>query len=187
MGCKKVLAAITGASGIIYGERLVEVLYSMGLLDGVIVSSAALNVARIELGRELRIPDDILVFKDSDFSSPYASSSGLPDCMAIVPASMNTIAKIAWGVSDNIVARAALGMLRLRRKLVLAPRESPLGVVELENLVKLAKSGAIIVPACPGFYTRPRSINDLIDFVVGKILDSLVIENTLYKRWGRGN
>jgi 4-hydroxy-3-polyprenylbenzoate decarboxylase len=183
--CRDILVAITGASGVVYAERFLEVAVKEGLrIQGVIVSDAALNVARIELDRDLRIPSDLKVYRENDFTSPFASSSGMPECMVIVPASMNTIGKISLGLQDNLITRAATSMLRLGRKLIVVPRETPLGVAELENMVKLARRGTIILPASPGFYSKPRNINDMIDFIIGKIFDVLGIENNLYNHWG---
>ncbi len=177
--------AITGASGVIYAERFLEVAVQNKIeISGVIVTDSALNVARIELDRDLRIPPEIPAYREKDFTAPFASSSGIPQCMVIVPASMNTIAKIATGLQDDLVSRAADSLLRLGRRLVAVPRETPLGIVELKNMVKLAERGVIVLPASPGFYAKPKIIDDLIDFVVGKILDALGITNSLYNHWG---
>ncbi|MEM4512710.1 MAG: UbiX family flavin prenyltransferase, partial [Acidilobaceae archaeon] len=124
------------------------------------------------------------VYDNRDYSSPLASSSNQPDAMVIVPASMKTIGLISNGIPAGLVSRAALAILRLRRKLVVAPRESPLGVSELRNLYRLALSGAIIVPLTLAFYSRPKTVDDIVDFNVGKILDVLGVKHNLYKRWG---
>jgi len=183
--CRDILVAVTGASGVVYAERFLEIATKSGLIvKGVIVTDSALNVARIELDRDLQIPPRIPVYRERDFTSPFASSSGVPSCMVIVPASMNTIAKIAVGLQDNLVTRAATSILRLGRRLVVVPRETPLGVAELESMVKLARRGVIVLPASPGFYNKPRSIDDMIDFVIGKILDVLGVTNSLYDHWG---
>jgi len=185
--CKSVLIALTGASGVIYAERLIQVLAEKKTprIAGLVYSASALKVYELELGKELHVPSEVKVYSENDFTSPFASSSSLPECMVIVPASMNTIAKIAAGLQDNLITRAASAMLRTRRRLVVVPRETPLGVVELENMLKLARMGAVILPACPGFYHMPKKLGDLVDFMVGKILDSLGVENDLYKRWGQ--
>ncbi|MCE4607120.1 MAG: UbiX family flavin prenyltransferase [Desulfurococcales archaeon] len=183
-GCKDILVAVTGASGVVYAERFLEIAVQSDLaVKGVIVTDSALNVARIELGRNLRVPSQIPIFQEKDFTAPFASSSGVPGCMVIVPASMNTISKIATGLQDNLVTRAAASILRLGRRLIVVPRETPLGVAELENMVKLARRGVIVLPASPGFYGKPRSIDDLIDFIAGKIFDVLGIANNLYDHW----
>ncbi len=171
--------------------RVVEALHEMpGVkLQGVVVSRGAIEVARVE---ESGIGDIVeylkrmtKVYLDDDFASPLASSSNQPDAMAIVPASTKTIALIANGVASNLIVRAALAIIRLGRRLVVAPRESPLGVVELENLLRLARTGAVIVPLSPGFYTMPRSVEDIVNFMAGKVLDALgLTEHGLYRRWG---
>ncbi len=193
MPCRpeSVSVAITGASGVRVGLRVVEALHEMpGVkLQGVVVSRGAIEVARVE---ESGIGDIVeylkrmtKVYLDDDFASPLASSSNQPDAMAIVPASTKTIALIANGVASNLIVRAALAIIRLGRRLVVAPRESPLGVVELENLLRLARTGAVIVPLSPGFYTMPRSVEDIVNFMAGKVLDALgLTEHGLYRRWG---
>jgi 4-hydroxy-3-polyprenylbenzoate decarboxylase len=152
------------------------------------VSRGAIEVARHEEGLGEEELFNLLasyarVYRDSDFDSPLASSSNQPDAMVIVPASTKTVALIANGLPSTLASRAALAILRLGRRLVVAPRETPLGIGELENLLKLALMGAVIVPICPGFYHRPRSLDDMIDFSVGKILDALGIETRIYQRW----
>jgi 4-hydroxy-3-polyprenylbenzoate decarboxylase len=194
MPCRpeSVSVALTGASGVRVGVRVVEALAGMGVeVRGVIVSRGALEVARFEepdgVGFVERLRRYARVYRDDDFSSPLASSSNQPDAMAVVPASTKTIALIANGIASTLTARAALAILRLGRRLVVAPRESPLGVVELENLLKLARAGAVIVPLSPGFYSNPRSVDDIVDFMAGKVLDALGLEgHGLYKRWGSG-
>jgi len=193
MSYERIAVGITGASGIIYGIRTIEALiqFTDSLVE-VVASKSALVVARHELDLDLghalarlldRYPERIRVYKDDDFSSPLASSSNLSDVMVIVPCSMKTLAELSHGIASNLISRAALSMLRLGRKLVIVPRETPLGVIELENMLKLARAGAIILPASPGFYNRPRNIDDFVSFIVGKILDVLGIDNTLYRRW----
>ena len=191
MPCRpeSVSIAITGASGVRVGVRVVEALAQAGVdIRGVIVTRAALEVARVEEGGEENVLRSIskyaTIYDEDDFTSPLASSSNQPDAMAIVPASMKTVALLAHGIELNLVARAALAILRLGRRLVVAPRESPLGLAELENLTKLARMGALIVPLVPGFYSGPKVLDDIINFMAGKVLDALGIPNDLYKRWG---
>ena len=184
---KGVLVGITGASGIRYAIRLVEVLHKKDLLEAVIYSKAAAQVAihEEELNLEKYLRNNVdNVYRDDDFSSPYASSSNAPESMVIIPCSMNTLAKIAHGIQDNLVTRAASSMLRLRRKLVLVIRETPLGPIEIRNMLIASLAGAVILPASPGFYSKPKTLSDIVDFVVGKVLDALGIEHDLYKRWG---
>ncbi len=191
---KGLIVAITGASGIIYALRLLE---NVDLLKGkygrieVIVSSNAVKVAKLEMDiedlaeyirGEYRVDK---VYGEDEWLSIAASSSGLVGYdMVIVPASLNTIAKIASGVQDNIILRAANSILRLRNKLVVVVRETPLSTIDLYNLYKLSSSGAVVMPASPGFYHRPKTIDELINFIVGKILDVLGVENRLYRHWG---
>jgi len=204
---KRVGVAITGASGVIYGIRLVEVLARGDVNPSdfeliVTISKGARKVASYELGENIDsllekhvtssnkhgdiIVHKMKIYEEDDFSSPLASSSSAPDVMAVVPCSIKTLSEIAYGQASNIIVRGALSMLRLGRKLVLVPRETPLGLTELELMLSLAKRGAYIVPAMPGFYHNPRRLEDLIDFVVGKVLDLLGFEHGLYKRWGNG-
>ena len=184
---KGVLVGITGASGIRYAIRLIEVLHERDLLAAVIYSKAAIQVAVHEEGINLEeyLRNNVgNVYRDDDFGAPYASSSSAPESMVIIPCSMNTLAKIAHGIQDNLVTRAASSMLRLRRKLVLVIRETPLGPIEIRNMLIASLAGAVILPAAPGFYSKPKTLNDIVDFVVGKVLDALGIEHNLYKRWG---
>ncbi len=193
MPCRpeSVSLAITGASGFRVGLRLAEELASCATLKGIIVTRGALEVARYEEGLEPgeaveRLSRLAPVYGEDDYSSPLASSSNQPDAMVVAPASTKTVALIAGGVASNLVARAALAVLRLGRRLVVAPRETPLGVAELEALLRLARLGALVVPLCPGFYHKPRTVDDMVDFMVGKILDVLGCEHSLYRRWGEG-
>jgi len=181
--------AITGSSGVRVALRFLEVAASVGLeVRGVIVSEGAFNVAFYEegLGREeLRsiLSRYSRVYTDDQLESPLASSSSQPEAMVIVPASMKTIGLIAHGIPSTLTSRAALAILRLRRRLVVAPRETPLGVAELSNMLRLARMGALIVPMTLAFYNKPRSLEDAVDFVVGKIFDALGVEVELYRRW----
>ena len=189
MACGTLSVAITGASGVRYGLRLISVLPGLGVrVRGIIVTRSAKVVAEVEEGIPREKLAELLssygpVYEEDDFTSPLASSSSSADCMAIVPASMKTVAMIANGLELNLVARAALATLRLRRPLAVAFRETPLGVAELENLLRIARMGAIVLPLAPGFYGNPSTIDDLVDFMVGKILDALGVSNDLYRRW----
>ncbi len=158
----------------------------MKKLEAIIATAAAQRVAEYEedisiesvahrLGAKLYWSDEI--------DAPYASSSRVADAMIIAPCSMRTLAAIAHGIPDNLVTRAALAHLRLRRPLVLVVRETPLGLAEIRNMLRAAENGAVILPASPGFYTKPRSVDEMVDFVAGKVLDALGIEHNLYRRW----
>jgi len=190
-GPSSVSLAITGASGVRVGLRVAEILPRLGVeVKGVIVTRGAVNVAEHEEGlprdRFLeRLSAVAPVYWEDDFTSPLASSSSQPEAMAIVPASTKTLAMISWGLSSNLVARAALAVLRLGRRLVVAPRETPVGVVELENMLRVARAGALVVPLCVAYYHKPRSVDDITDFLAGKVLDALGLEgHGLYRRWG---
>ncbi len=183
----EVTVGITGASGIIYGLRLVEELKRTGYKPLVIISREAEKVARIENGFDLRekIGKIAEFFMEEEIDAPMSSSSFTVSTlgMAIVPCSIKSMAEIANGVASNLISRSALNYLRTGGRLVLVIRETPLGAIELENALKLARLGAIILPASPAFYTFPKSVDDMINFVVGKTLDMLRIKHGLYKTW----
>lgn len=190
MSIRSVSVAITGSSGVRVALRLLEVIKSLGIeVRGVIVSDGAFNVAFYEEGLSREEFESILsryskVYTDNQFEAPLASSSNQPDAMVIVPASMKTLGLIANGIPATLTSRAALAILRLGRKLVVAPRETPLGVAELYNMLKLARMGVLIVPMTIAFYNKPKTLDDMINFVVGKILDVLGVETKVYRRWG---
>src|SRR5581483_9444108 len=192
---RRLVVAITGASGAPYAVRfLQEAVRHYGEIF-VAISDQALQVLSLETGRAvharslsaetlLGFPTPVLKFVDKrDYFSPPASGSFRHDGMVIVPCSMGTAARIANGISDDLVTRAADVCLKEGRKLILVPRETPWNLIHLRNLTRLAEAGATILPAAPGFYHRPRSIEDLIDHVVGRILQQLGIEQTLTPQW----
>lgn len=196
------VVAITGASGSPYGLRLLEVLLRAGRRIHLCISPAATVVLEREsdrkvdlknfraealLGSVADLPLDLLQYHHvQDFLAGIASGSFLTAGMVICPCSMGTVAAIAHGTSSNLIHRAADVHLKERRKLVLVPRESPLGLVQLRNLTACAEAGAVILPAMPGFYTRPQSLSDAIDFIVGRVCDQLGVEHHLFARWGQG-
>ncbi|AEE93578.1 3-octaprenyl-4-hydroxybenzoate carboxy-lyase [Acidianus hospitalis W1] len=189
---KKVVIGISGASGIIYGLRAVEVLKEYGYDQYVIITNAAIKVAEKENGIDLvhevrKFTSNI--FMENEIDAPTSSSSFTVTTkgMIIIPCSINTLAYIAHGFTSNLLTRSAINYLRSRQKLVLVIRETPLGQIELYNALKIAKAGGIIMPASPGFYIKPTKIQDLIDFIVGKALDLLGIRNELYKRWSKSD
>jgi len=189
------IIGITGASGIVYSVKLVSLTELLGeKYDNIYVvyTRSAEKVSEEEMGLQL---SEFLktvnglrgVYHEDEMESPLASSSRLVGAdMVIVPASMNTVAKLAAGIQDNLLLRAAISVLRLRGRLVIVPRETPFSPMDLRNLYRLSVAGAVILPASPGFYHRPRSMEDIVLFVVGKILDSLDIEHNLYLRWKTG-
>jgi len=192
--------ALSGASGMAYGLRLLECLLTADRQVYLLVSQAAHIVAKQELGvalparpldlekqltESLHARDGQLrVFGREDWNAPVASGSNPADAMVVCPCSMGTLAAIAHGISDNLIERAADVMLKEQRKLILVPREAPFSTLHLENMLKLSKMNAIILPANPGFYHRPQSVEDVIDFVVARILDQLGIQHALMARWG---
>jgi 4-hydroxy-3-polyprenylbenzoate decarboxylase len=183
-----------------YGLRLLECLVAARCQVHLLYSTAAQVVAKQEC--HLTIPaqpreaarmfsercsavdGQISVYAREDWMAPVASGSNPADAMAICPCSMGTLGAIAHGLADNLIERAADVMLKERRPLVLVPRETPLSLVHLRNLTAVAEAGAIVLPAMPAFYQKPQSIDDLVGFVVGKVLDVLDVEHTLFKRWG---
>lgn len=185
MASNRYVVALTGASGVTYGIRLLEVLRSLHVeTHGIITASAFVNM-RIEKGYTRRDFKDLCTYTydENDLGAVTASGSFPTSGMVIVPCSTRTLACVAQGISDNLVTRSAEVCLKEKRKLVLVPRETPLSLVHLRNMVLAAEAGAIILPAMPGFYHQPKNIDNLVDHVVGKILDSLGIENSLFRRW----
>lgn len=184
----RVAVVITGASGIVYGVRLVDVLASMNHEVYVILTKPALTVIR----HECLCTDGLIkylkgrskgVFFDKDLSSPLSSSSFILDVVFVAPCSLRTLSDIANSRQDNLATRVACNALRLRRKLVLLIRETPLSTIDIYNMLKASIAGAIILPACPAFYAHHNSVEEIIDFVVGKALDAAGISNDLYDRW----
>ena len=182
----RLIVAVTGASGVIYSHRLLEVLKENHVEVHLIISKASEKI----LAHELDIPKEELTqlaqhtYNEDDFTSPLASGSFLTDGMIVIPCSSKTMAGIAHGYSENLILRAADVTLKEQRKLILVPRETPLNTVHLRNQLSLANQGVIILPAMPAFYHKPQTIDDLIDFIIGKILDCIGIHHTLFKRWG---
>lgn len=179
------VVAITGASGIAYGIDILKALPSKKVL---ILSKGAMEVARYELKGDVSV-EEIRGYSDThheedDFSAPIASGSHVFDACIIAPASMNTIGKIAGGISDNLITRVASIALKERRKLIIVFREMPLSSIHLRNLLSLSESGAYILPASPGLYHSPSKLEDIYKFVTSRVLDILGIENNLIKRWG---
>ena len=198
-----IVLAITGASGSAYGVRLLEVLLAAGRTVHLVISPAATEVFERELGKSIPLdpahfdprlllgpPADALDLSRlkyhnvRNFQAGIASGSFLTAGMVVCPCSMGTVAAIAHGVSQNLIHRAADVHLKERRKLILVPRETPLGVIQLRNLTAAAEAGAVVLPAMPAFYTLPRSVADMVDFIVGRVCDQLGVENRLLPRWG---
>jgi 4-hydroxy-3-polyprenylbenzoate decarboxylase len=194
-----ILVAMTGASGAVYGLRLVEALLGAQRQVTLLLSRAGRQVLAHETGldwqgavdqrleamrRHFHCGETLSHFDENDMCAPPASGSAAPEAMVVMPCSMGTAGRLAAGVSGNLIERAADVMLKENRPLLLVPRETPLSIIHLENLLRLARAGARIVPAMPAFYQQPQSMADLIDFMVGKVLDGLGIEHKLFQRWG---
>jgi flavin prenyltransferase len=196
---KTITLAMTGASGAAYGLRLLDCLVQAGCRVYFLMSSAGRVV--IETETELKMPgDDLLedfltanfdaeqgqirVFTREDWFSPVASGSASPSAMVICPASGGTISAIAHGASNNLIERAADVAIKEKRQLIVVPRETPVSVIHLENQLKLAQLGVTVLPASPGFYQNPQTIEDLVDFIVARIMDQLGIPQGLIPRWG---
>ena len=192
--------AITGASGAVYGLRTVEELLRSGARVSLVISAAGFAVLKQECGLDWggageTLPGEICrhfgceesalsYYACDDFWAPIASGSAAADAMIVAPCSMGTLSRIASGNSGNLLERSADVMLKEGRPLVLLPRETPLNAIHLEHMLKLARLGVKIVPAMPAFYQKPATLDDLVDFVVGKLLDSVGVEHTLFRRWG---
>jgi 4-hydroxy-3-polyprenylbenzoate decarboxylase len=195
-----VTLALTGASGMPYGIRLLECLLAAGTRVYLLYSQAAQIVARQELDLALpgrakdaealfserfgAAPGQLRAFGREEWFAPVASGSNPADAMVVCPCTMGTLAAIAHGLADNLIERAADVMLKEARKLVLVPRETPFSTIHLDNMLTLARAGAIVLPANPGFYHHPQGVDDLVDFVVARILDQLGVAHRLMQRWG---
>ena len=200
MNDRPVALAITGASGSRYGLRLLECLLAAKCEVQLMISRAAQVVMPVETGltlpaapREVQVmladrygteSGQLHVYGREQWGAPVASGSNAPRAMVVAPCSTGTLSAIACGASDNLIERAADVVIKEQRKLILLLRESPLSAVHLENMLKLARLGVVVMPASPGFYQRPQSVDELIDFMVARVLDQLDIEHRLGRRWG---
>ena len=197
---RRILLAITGASGAVYGRRVLQELMSRTELEvHLIVSPSAQKVLKLEDGIDIdldkidpaalgvrRTKDSatLVCHRYDNVAAPVASGSFRVEAMAVVPCSMGCAAAIAHGISDNLIERAADVMLKERRTLLVVPRETPYSTVHLRNLLALSELGATVMPASPGFYGKPASLAELVDFMVSRVLDQLKIDNDLTRRWG---
>jgi len=184
----RLVVAITGCSGVVYGVRLLEVCRQLGIETDSIVSPAAEDILKLELGKSAEDLRKLATrsYSPEELTAPIASGSVRTDGMVIAPCSMKTLGAIASGAAADLISRAADVTLKEGRPLVLVPRETPLNLIHLENMAKLKRAGAVILPAMPAFYTQPKQISDLVDFVVGRVLDVLGVEHQLYRRWRAG-
>lgn len=197
---KPIALAITGASGSAYGLRLLDVLIQKGRLVYLMISQAGEQVIPMETGLELPADTDkaeamlaeryqaaagqLRLFGREEWTAPVASGSNPPAAMVVCPCTAGTLSAIACGASNNLIERAADVMLKEQRKLILVVRETPLSAIHLENMLKLARLGVVTMPASPGFYNRPQTIDEMVDFMVGRVLDHLGIGQDLVRPWG---
>jgi 4-hydroxy-3-polyprenylbenzoate decarboxylase len=182
----KVVIAVTGASGSMYAQRLLEQIAKAKEVEEchVVLSEHAQEVAATELGAKgLTIPKGMKVHGDKTMQVPFASGSAKFEAMAIIPCSMGTLGRIAHGYSDGTIARTADVFLKEKRKLILVPRETPWNLVQARNVVTLLEAGAMMLPAIPSFYGKPKTVEDVVDTVVARVLDHLNLPNDLVKRW----
>jgi 4-hydroxy-3-polyprenylbenzoate decarboxylase len=195
-----VAVALTGASGMPYGLRLVECLIRAGVRVQLLYSAVAQIVARQEMDlalparpaevqRELAArfgaaPGQLDVYGREERFAPLASGSNPPDAMVICPCTMGTLAAVAAGLAQNLIERAADVVIKEGRKLILVPRETPFSAIHLENMLTLSRAGAVILPANPGFYHRPATVQEVVDFIVARILDQIAVPHELMRRWG---
>ena len=197
---KTIALAFTGASGMPYGVRLLECLLAAGERVWLVYSQAAQIVAKQEM--DLLLPaqprecqrllserfgaaaGQLQVFGRDDWNAPLASGSNPPDAYVICPCTMGTLAKVAAGMADDLVCRAADVVLKEGRKLILVPRETPFSAIQLENMLRLSRAGAVILPPNPGFYHQPQDVQGVVDYVVARILDQLGVAHALMARWG---
>jgi flavin prenyltransferase len=195
----RVFLGITGASGAPYAQRLLQALSAADVEVGVSVSSAAIEVLATELFDDARLSRDetlarftegarenVTVYETNDWKAPYASGSAKVDAYVICPCSMGTLGTIASGAMQNLIHRAASVALKEERKLVLCPRETPLSTIHLENMLTVRRAGGTILFLAPGFYHGAASVEELVDFVVARILDQIGLANALVPRWGEG-
>ncbi|MFB0937199.1 MAG: flavin prenyltransferase UbiX [Propionivibrio sp.] len=197
---KTVCLAFTGASGMPYGIRLLECLLEAGCHVQLLYSQVAQIVARQEMDLELPgraadaqtfftnrftgLPGTLAVYGREEWFAPVASGSNPPEAMVVCPCTMGTLAAIAQGLAGNLIERAADVVLKEGRKLILVPRETPFSAIHLENMLRLSRAGAIILPPNPGFYHHPQNVDDLVDFVVARLLDQIGVKHALMQRWG---
>lgn len=184
----EIVVGISGASGVQYGIRLLQILREKGCITHLVITDSAAKIIEIEMNLLQKDVEKLAdhVYPPRDFAAPIASGSHLFDAMVVIPCSMGTLSAIACGSSDTLITRCADVCLKEKRRLIIVPRETPLSLMQLRNMVSVAEAGAVVLPACPAFYSKPQSLDDLVDVLVGRVLDLLGVENDLYRRW-KGN
>jgi flavin prenyltransferase len=182
----RLVVGITGSSGVIYGIKVLEVLLKIKIETHLIISKWGERNVQIETDKSVEFVKSLATrnYNNDDMAAPISSGSFKTDGMAIVPCSMKTLSSIANGYDESLVSRAAGVCIKESRRLVIVPRETPLSKIHLQNMISLADIGVIVLPAMPGFYQRPKSMDDLITHIAGKILDQFGIEHNIYRRWG---
>lgn len=188
-GSDGLIVAITGGSGVIYGVKLIESLNSLNLETHLVISEWGEKTIKIETNIDIDYVKNLATryYDNKNMAAPISSGSFKTKGMVIIPCSMKTLASIANGLDDSLISRAASVCIKESRKLVVVPRETPLSRIHLENMVKLSGLGVTILPAMPGFYFHPNTIDDLLSHIVGKVLDQFDIDNNMFKRWGSKN
>lgn len=182
---KRLIVGVTGASGIIYGVRFLEVCKKLGVETHLVVSHSVSDIIahETELSFENLCSLGSVCYDDEDLGSAVASGSFQTDGMVIIPCSMKTLSAVANGYADSLISRASMCTLKEKRRLVVVPRETPMDLASLRNMVTIAEAGGVVLPAAPGFYHKPDHISNLVDFIVGKVLDQFEIAHELYTRW----
>ncbi len=178
----KFVIGISGASGAIYATRLLDFLKTTNHEVHLTASENAIDIARDEMGKDYR-EYGYPFFGPRDFQAPFASGSAKYDAMAVIPCSMGVLGRMAHGYSDDLLARAADVFFKERRKVILMPRETPFSLIHIENMKLVTLAGAVVIPAIPSFYTKPKTIEEAVDTVLARVLDHLGVENQLRKRW----
>jgi len=184
----RLIVAITGGSGVIYGIKILEILKNLEVESHLVISKWGERNVKIETEKTIEYVKSLATkcYENDNMAAAVSSGSFKTDGMAIVPCSMKTLSSIASGYDDSLISRSAGVCIKESRRLVIVPRETPLSKIHLGNMIKLVEIGVIILPAMPGFYHKPNSIDDLITHIVGKILDQFGIKHDIFRRWGAG-
>lgn len=185
----RLIVAITGGSGVVYGIKILEILKNLEVESHLVISKWGERNVKIETDKTIEYVKSLATkhYDNDNMAAAISSGSFKTDGMAIVPCSMKTLSSIASGYDDSLISRSAGVCIKESRRLVIVPRETPLSKIHLENMIKLVEVGVIILPAMPGFYHKPNSIDDLITHIVGKILDQFGIKHNVFRRWGAGD
>ena len=185
----RLIVAITGGSGVVYGIKILEILKNLEVESHLVISKWGERNVKIETDKTIEYVKSLATkhYDNDNMAAAISSGSFKTDGMAIVPCSMKTLSSIASGYDDSLISRSAGVCIKESRRLVIVPRETPLSKIHLENMIKLVEIGVIILPAMPGFYHRPKSIDDLITHIVGKILDQFGIKHNIFRRWGEAD